>query len=266
MKTTPNRIGKLIGSLVIGGCLAVPAMLTAQEPGPPPGPPPPPRDGMTPQNGVQPERVKRVMGRIEALRREGKNEEAAQLQMRLRSAMARQRMGPHGMGPQGMGPQWMGKRPMGRQAMGMQMARPANPAQPERKPEIKGERRKEKAPGQPLPARAKIQNLKRAAEFLQAAGYEDQANKARKEIGRLEEQARRESAPADANAGLKEEVNKLRREIEELRQQNRRLKEAAAPKRDQPRPDDAREPVRRPNADAAPNHDPAQPHPEMRQP
>lgn len=81
-----------------------------------------------------------------------------------------------------------------------------------------------KKPAQPLPPRAKIQHLRQAAEHLQAAGYPDYADKARKEAERIIEQTRKDSAK-DANPELTDKINKLSRQVEELREQVRRLKE-----------------------------------------
>lgn len=141
------------------------------------------------------------MGQVQALRQAGKHDEARQLEMRVRAAM--------------------GDR--------AQAGRPQDPMKAERKPRIQAERRQDAKPGQPIPPRAKIQHLKQAADHLQAAGYEDQAAKARQEIGRIAAEARRDGG-ADANAGMKEEMTKLRREMEELRNQIRQLKAGAPPK------------------------------------
>lgn len=80
------------------------------------------------------------------------------------------------------------------------------------------------------PLRVKMQQLRQASELLQAAGFQELADKTRKEIGRLEEQARRESGGNHANDEMREEIKKMRREMEELRNQLRKLKEQAAPK------------------------------------
>jgi protein subunit release factor A len=111
------------------------------------------------------------------------------------------------------------------------MMPPRDGAKAEHKPKIQDERRKDAQPGQPIPPRARIEHLKQAAEHLQAAGYVEQAEKARQEIGRIVEQVSREAKP-DINAGMKEEMNKLRKEMEELRQQIRRMKAEVAPKHD----------------------------------
>lgn len=104
-----------------------------------------------------------------------------------------------------------------------------------------------KKPAQPLPPRAKIQHLRQAAEHLQAAGYPDYAEKARKEAERVMEQARKDSAN-DANPELTDKINKLSRQVEELRDQVRRLK------------DEKREP--KPPKDKAPEAPPAEPRPQ----
>ena len=97
-----------------------------------------------------------------------------------------------------------------------------------------------KRPAQPMPPRAKIQHLRQAAEHLQAAGYPDYADKARKEAERIIEQVRKESTK-DANPELTEKINKLNRQVEELREQVRRLKdekrEAKPPKDQDKRPE-----------------------------
>ena len=80
------------------------------------------------------------------------------------------------------------------------------------------------------PLRVKMQQLRQASELLQAAGFQELADKTRKEMGRLEEQARRESGGNHANDEMREELKKMRREVEELRNQLRKLKEQAAPK------------------------------------
>jgi hypothetical protein len=80
------------------------------------------------------------------------------------------------------------------------------------------------------PLRVKMQQLRQASELLQAAGFQELADKTRKEIGRLEEQARRESGGNHANDEMREEMKRMRREMEELRNQLRKLKEQAAPK------------------------------------
>lgn len=91
------------------------------------------------------------------------------------------------------------------------------------------------APGQP-PA-AKIQHLRRAAELLQAAGFEKMAAQTQAEIGRLEAESRRSEGQSsrndnrpDAIAALKNELKQLRRELEELRNQVRDLKADRTPK------------------------------------
>lgn len=80
------------------------------------------------------------------------------------------------------------------------------------------------------PLRVKMQQLRQAAELLQAAGFQELADRTRKEIGRIEEQARRESGGDHANDEMREEMKKMRREMEDLRNQLRKLKEQAAPK------------------------------------
>jgi HAMP domain-containing protein len=207
MKTPQNRIGKLLGTLVLGGWMASPALLSAQEFDPRPGPPPP-REDMVPGDMPQDRRLGRVRGQIDALHRMGKHDEAMQLERRIQAATS----GAHMMMP------------------------PRDGAKAERKPKIQGERRKDAAP---VPPREKIQHLKQAAEHLQAAGYVEYAQKARQEIGRIMEQARHEAKP-DINAAMKEEMDKLRKEMEELRQQIRRMKAEVAPKHDQAPPKEHR--------------------------
>lgn len=86
-----------------------------------------------------------------------------------------------------------------------------------------------KNPAQPLPPRARVQHLRQAAEHLQAAGFPDYADKARKEAERIAEQAAKQPVK-DANPELTEKVNKLSRQVEELREQVRKLKAGNAPK------------------------------------
>lgn len=89
-----------------------------------------------------------------------------------------------------------------------------------------------------LPPRARIHHLQRAAEALAAAGYPDHADKARKEISRLEEQARKEEGSRRNEANRAKdwsgEVARMRKEMEELRQQVRRLKAEMAKKPEPP--------------------------------
>lgn len=90
-----------------------------------------------------------------------------------------------------------------------------------------------KHPAQPAPPRVRIQHLRQAAEHLQAAGFPDHADKARKEAERIAEEARKQSKN-DANPELTEKVNKLSRQVEELREQIRRMKAEETPKPPQP--------------------------------
>lgn len=86
------------------------------------------------------------------------------------------------------------------------------------------------APGKPdMAPRARVQHLRQAAEHLQAAGFPEYAEKARKEADRIIEQVRRESAK-DVNPELTEKIQKLSREVDELRQQIRRMKAEVTPK------------------------------------
>lgn len=90
-----------------------------------------------------------------------------------------------------------------------------------------------KNPAQPAPPRVRIQHLRQAAEHLQAAGFPDYADKARKEAERIAEEARKQPKN-DANPELTEKVNKLSRQVEELREQIRRMKADETPKPPQP--------------------------------
>ena len=211
MKTPQNRIGKLVRTLVIGGCLAAPAMLTAEDSTPPAGPPPP-RERMESEDIPQDRRMNRVRGQIEALHRLGKHDEAMQLERRLRGAVS---------------------------GGGMMMPPDGKPG--EARPKIRAERGNRPEPGKMIPAKVKIQHLHRAAMSLQAAGYQEQADKARHEIGRLEAEARQmEEAKRqpDASADMHGEIKKMRKEMEELRQQVRKLK-AEATSKPKPQPDSA---------------------------
>lgn len=196
MKTTTHHFGNLLGMLVL---MSAP-VITAQDNAPRPGPPPPPREER-PEMMPQDRRMNRVRGQIEALHRMGKHDEAVQLERRIHGATS-----------------------------GAPMMMPPPGARVER--QAKAERREEAKPGQPIPAKVKIQHLKRAAESLKAAGYMEYAEKARQEIGRLEEQVRREAGP-DTDR-MRDEMAKMRKEMEELRQQIRRLKAESAPKHEAP--------------------------------
>lgn len=99
-----------------------------------------------------------------------------------------------------------------------------------RHPEAGPQAGKAKLPSHAMPPRARIHHLKRAAEALSAAGYPEHAEKAHKEIKRLEEQAIQDEErgkPGPKEQELRGELQRMRKEIEELRQQVRRLKAAA---------------------------------------
>lgn len=84
-------------------------------------------------------------------------------------------------------------------------------------------------PAPPQSPRIRVQHLRQAAEHLQAAGFPEYAEKARKEAERIVEQARKQSAP-DANPELTDKINKLSRQVDELREQIHRMKAEEARK------------------------------------
>lgn len=131
-------------------------------------------------------------------------------------------------------PRAMGERP-GRQGLRHPGERPGFMKRPEAGG--KGRRTEHEMPRM-LPPRARIHHLKQAAEALAAAGYPDHADKARKEISRLEEQARKEDQSRRGEGSREKEMNgeiaRLRKEMEELRQQVRRLKAEAVKKPEAP--------------------------------
>lgn len=196
MKTTTHRFGNLLGVLA----LMTAPVLTGQDNAPHPGPPPPPREER-PEMMPQDRRMNRMREQIDSLHRMGKHDAAMQLERRIQGATG-----------------------------GAPLMMPPQGGRVERK--AKAERREEGKPGEPIPLKVKIQHLKRAAESLKAAGYMEYAEKARQEIGRLEEQMRREAGPNTAR--MRDEMAKMRKEMEELRQQIRRLKAEAAPKHEAP--------------------------------
>lgn len=149
----------------------------------------------------QDRRMNRVRGQIDALHRMGKHDAAMQMERRLQGATS-----------------------------GAPLMMPPQGGRVER--QAKAGRREEGKPGEPIPLKVKVQHLKRAAESLKAAGYMEYAEKARMEIGRLEEQMRREAGP-DTDR-MRDEMAKMRKEMEELRQQIRRLKAESAPKHETP--------------------------------
>ena len=212
MKTSHHRIGKILGTLAIGGFLMNPSQLSAQEPGnrePQPGPPH--RHGAP---GDAPEarrpQPERLMQKIAELHRAGKHDEARQLQERIRRAAADGNPRVEG--------------------------RPEAPPV-ERKPQPQADERKMPTPPKAgPPAQDRIRHLREAAEHLKAAGFEKQSAQARAEIARIEAENRPKEDEcccdegSKANAAIKEELNKLRREMEELRGQVRRLSAEATPK------------------------------------
>lgn len=199
----------------------------AQE-GRPPGPPPRPETPVH-EGGPGTIRPERIRERIRDLHAAGKHEEANHLAERARNAWMK-----HG----------------GRPGMPGREAKPApQPSSPH--------------PVAPPPV-MKIRNLKQAAGLLEAAGYRDQAEKARQEVGRIEAEMRhmekmkrREAGQRkveetnhtamekkDSESGrkrgaegesltddmrrMRDEMNKLSRQVEELRGQLRKAREEDA--------------------------------------
>lgn len=197
---------------------------SAQEAGPGPQPPPgppPPRMEVAPGNDAQAKRMRMAMGRVEELRRAGKNEEARQLAERLRAAGAQ----------------------------GQQASQEPYVGQPTFRGQVR-ERQRATPPVRPVAqARMQMQKLRQAADLLQSAGYPEHAAKVRQEIERIAMDARRQAematarpeSPAKADAGLREEMKKLRREVEELRTQLKNMNAEAESKPARERRDGDRE-------------------------
>lgn len=118
-----------------------------------------------------------------------------------------------------------------------------------------GEPRRQRTMKEPKPEatgpRAKVRHLMQAAEHLQAAGYQEYADKARKEAGSIMEQARKDSAK-EANPELTEKVNALARQVEELRQQIRRMNAAPKAPKESNEIEELRQQIRRMKAEMAP--------------
>lgn len=242
MKTKQNLYGTLVAALVAGALMSTATGLRAQEePGRPDAPP---ASDARDNAGKAPEmrQVHRMMREMAELERAGKHDQAQEMGRKIRQ-IAR-------------------NHPQVAEALKRAMDKRGPEAKKER-PE-RSNRRTDKAPERAperavQPARMKMQKLRQAAELLQSAGYEEQAAKARAEIGRIEGNVRREEAaerslktdkvrgtqarperPGNA-APVMEELRKIHRELDELRADVRRMKAQAGPR---PAPD--RRPETRP--------------------
>jgi len=263
---------RLFTVLAIGGWMMIPGMLEAQDqPAGPKGPPPGESPAAAPK-AWEIEKIQKAIRDLGELQNQGKHEEAARLARKIRANA--------GDKPRVMAMlDQMLKRPENSERPG----RPERPARPDRRdrPEkaetpARPEKRDAAAPKQPerpqrpMAGRAhrdikpmeqhrmKVRHLGLASRHLEAAGYKDEAEQARKEIAKLTAEMRRAhsqaagaAGPPPADVAMRAEMDKLRRETAELRRQIAELKEQQAretvpPRREQRNP---RRPEREPQRD-----------------
>jgi DNA repair exonuclease SbcCD ATPase subunit len=215
MKTPRYRIGKIAGTLALGGFLLGPLKLAAQDIDNRPAEPAPPRQREATKEAPEALRIQPMLREMEELLRAGKLDEVLERAARIRDVAKDN-------------PRLMN---LIERAMGERNPKPDTAQQKPAEPGAAGP-----------PPRMKIQHLREAAEHLNAAGYEKLADQARAEIGRIEAETKRQQterqhaessreAGPDANAAIKAEMNQLHRELEDLRNQLRHLKADAAHQR-----------------------------------
>lgn len=202
--------------LLAGFTLALSPLSTNAQDDRPMPPPPRPEQAMDPRPDFP-----RPVDRMRQERGKPMNREAADRRLLEESIEAYRRGDPAAAGRLREAMRQPGEKRPGREAANKELLR--------------------KKPMPSVPPRVRIQHLRQAADHLQAAGFPDYADKARKEAERIAEQAAKQSKN-DANPELTEKVNKLSRQVEELREQVRKLKAADAPKPPKDRDDRPKDP------------------------